>query len=39
MCVVLLPNIDLSTTKPNTTEMRQQHFRKFMCVHWECPWC
>ena len=39
MCVVLLPNINLSTTKPNTTEMLPQHFRKFMCVHWECSWC
>ena len=39
MCVVLVRNIGLSTTQSNTTEMRPQHFRKFMCVHWECAWC
>ena len=39
MCVVLVPNIDISTTKPNTTEMRPQYFSKFTCVNWECVWC
>ena len=22
-----------------TTQIRPQHFRKVMCVHWECAWC
>ena len=39
MCVVLVPNIGISTSISNTTQMRQQHFRNFMCVHWECAWC
>ena len=36
MCVVLVPNIDISTILSNTTKIRPQHFRKVMCVHWEC---
>ena len=39
MCVVLVPNIDISTTISNTTQIRPQHFRNLMCVHWECEWC
>ena len=39
MCVVLVPNISISTTISNTTQIRPQHFRKVMCVHWECAWC
>ena len=34
MCVVLVPNIDIITTISNTTQIRPQHFRKVMCVHW-----
>ena len=39
MCVVLVPNIGISTSISNTTQIRPQHFRKVMCVHWECAWC
>ena len=39
MCVVLVPNIGISTSISNSTQMRPQHFRNFMCVHWECVWC
>ena len=39
MCVVLVPNIGISTSISNTTHIRPQHFRNFMCVHWECAWC
>ena len=39
MCVVLVPNIGISTSISNTTEIRPQNFRNFMCVHWECAWC
>ena len=39
MCVVLVPNIGISTSKSNTTKIRPQHFRKVMCVNWECEWC
>ena len=39
MCVVLLPNIGISTSISNTTQIRPQHFRKVMCVHWKCAWC
>ena len=39
MCVVLVPNIGISTSISNTTQIRPQHFRIFMCVHWECAWC
>ena len=39
MCVVLVPNIGISTNTSNTTQIRPQHFRNFMCVHWECVWC
>ena len=39
MCVVLLPNIGISTSISNTTQIRLQHFRNFMCVNWECAWC
>ena len=39
MCVVLVPNIGISTSISNITQIRPQHFRKFMCVHWECAWC
>ena len=39
MCVVLLPNIGFRTTILNTTQICPQHFRNFMCVHWECARC
>ena len=39
MCVVLVQNIGISTSISNTTQIRPQHFRNFMCVHWECAWC
>ena len=39
MCLVLVPNIVISTSISNTTQIRPQHFRNFMCVHWECAWC
>ena len=39
MCVVLVPNIGISTSISNTTQIRRKHFRKVMCVHWECAWC
>ena len=39
MCVVLVPNIGISTSISNTTQIRPMHFRKVMCVHWECAWC
>ena len=38
MCVVLVPNIGISTRISNTTQIRPQHFRNLMCVHWECAW-
>ena len=38
MCVVLVPNIGISTSISNTTQIRPQHFRNFMCVPWECAW-
>ena len=38
MCVVLVPNIGISTSISNTTQIRPQQFRNFMCVHWECVW-
>ena len=37
--MVLVPNIGLRTTIFNTTQICPQHFRNFMCVHWECAWC
>ena len=39
MCMVLVPNIGISTSISNITQIRPQHFRKVMCVHWECAWC
>ena len=39
MCVVLVPNIGISTSVSHTTQIRPQHFRNFMCVHWECAQC
>ena len=39
MYVVLVVNIGISTSISNTTQVRPQHFRNFMCVHWECAWC
>ena len=39
MCVVLVPNNGISTSMSNTTQIRPQHFRNFMCVHCECAWC
>ena len=39
MYVVLVPNIGISTSVSNTTQIRPQHFRNFMRVHWECAWC
>ena len=39
MCVVLVPNIGISTSIYNTTQIRPQHFRKVICVHWEYAWC
>ena len=37
--MVLVPNIGISTSISNTTQIRPQHFRNLMCVHWECAWC
>ena len=39
MCVVLMPNICISTSISNTKLIRPHHFRNFMCVHLECAWC
>ena len=39
MCAVLVPNIGISTSISNTTQIRPQHFRNFMCVHLDCAWC
>ena len=39
MCVVLVPNIGISTSISNITQIRPQQLRNFMCVHWECAWC
>ena len=39
ICMVLVPNIGISTRISNNTQIRPQHFRNFMCVHWECAWC
>ena len=39
MCVVLVPDIGVSTSVSNTTQIQSQHFINFMCVHWECAWC
>ena len=39
MCVVLVPNFGISTSISNTTQIRPQHLRNLMCVHWECVWC
>ena len=39
ICMVLVPNIGISTSISNNTQIRPQHFRNFMCVHWECAWC
>ena len=36
MSMVLVPNIGISTSMSNTTQIRPQQFRNFMCVHWEC---
>ena len=33
--ITLVPSKDLSTTLPNTTQIRPQYFRKSMCVHWD----
>ena len=39
MSVVLVPNIGLSTTIFNNTQILPQHFINLKCVHWECAWC
>ena len=39
MCVVLVPNIGISTSISNITQIRPQYLRNFMCVLWECAWC
>ena len=39
MCVVLVPNIGISTSISNIIQIRPQQLRNFMCVHWECAWC
>ena len=39
ICVVLLPNIGISTSISNTTQIRPLHLIFFMCVHWEYAWC
>ena len=39
MCVVLVPSIGVSTSILYTTQIRPQHFKNFMCVHFECAWC
>ena len=33
--MVLVPNIGISTSVSNTTQIRPQYFRNFMCVHWD----
>ena len=38
MCMVLVPNIGIGTSISNSTQIRPQHFRNFMRVHWECAW-
>ena len=38
MCMVLVPNIGISTSIFNPTQIHPQHFRNFMRVHWECAW-
>ena len=38
MCGVLVPNIGISTSISNTTQIRPQHFTNFLCVLWECAW-
>ena len=37
--LVLVLNIDISTSISNTTHMHSQQFKYFMGVHWECAWC
>ena len=39
MCLVLVPNIGISTSISNTTQIRPQQLRNSMCVHQECAWC
>ena len=39
MCVVLLPNIGISTSISNTKQIRPQILRNSMYVHLECAWC
>ena len=39
MCAVLVPNIGISTSISNTTQIRPQHIRNFMYVYWECARC
>ena len=39
MCVVLVPNIGISPSISNTTQIRPQQLRILMCFHWECAWC
>ena len=39
MCVVLMPNIRISTIISYSTQKCPQHFRNFMRVYWECAWC
>ena len=39
MCVVLVPNIGISTSISSITQIRPLQLRNFMCVHWECAWC
>ena len=36
MCVVLVPNNGISTSISNSTQIRPQHFRNFIYVHWQC---
>ena len=39
MSVMLVPNIGISNSISNTTQIRPQQLRNFKCVHWECAWC
>ena len=34
-----MPNIGISTSISNSTQIRPQHFRNFMRVQWVCAWC
>ena len=39
MHLVLVPNICISTSISISTQIHPNHFRNFMCVHFECERC